>query len=215
MMVEIRRILGGNARSCHVQHFRGKLFRLAVSRIALKGGRERKTMTSPQCRTHARGIALKSGRRAVLLAAMAASFLLVSPASRSVDELRSYAIIHDDATLEVAGRRLRLYGIFLPKTERTCEPRIRPVRCASRAVQALRFKVRGFVHCRLGGKFEDGSIAAYCSVAEQDLGEYLIRRGWAVALPDAPFSYHVSERIARQRGFGVWGFSVDRTTPEF
>jgi endonuclease YncB( thermonuclease family) len=152
--------------------------------------------------------------RMLWLAAITGCLLLIAPVSRGAQELKSYAIVHDDATLEVAGRRLRLYGIFIPDTERVCEHRIRPVRCGSRAVQALRFKVQGFVSCRLGGKFDDGSIAAYCRVDEQDLGEYLIGRGWAVARPEAPFAYQVSERIARHRGFGVWGFRVDRAVAE-
>lgn len=141
---------------------------------------------------------------------LAASGLLLIPlASHGVSEVTSYALIRNDATLEVAGRHLRLYGIYIPQTSRFCESRIQPARCGSRAARALRFKVQGFVSCRLGGKYSDGSTAAYCQNDEQDLGAYLIERGWAVALPSAPFAYHVSERIARHRGFGVWGFTVD------
>jgi endonuclease YncB( thermonuclease family) len=139
----------------------------------------------------------------------AAALLLIPLVSHGIGDLTSYALVRDDATLEVAGRHLRLYGIFIPRTNRICESRIRPARCGSRAARALRFKVQGFVSCRLGGKYSDGSIAAYCRADEEDLGAYLIERGWAVALPTAPFAYHVSERIARHRGFGVWGFSVD------
>lgn len=145
-------------------------------------------------------------------AAMAAALLIFPLYAHAEDELTSYALIHDDATLQVAGRHLRLYGIHVPASERTCDHRIRPARCGSRAARALRFKIQGFVSCRLGGKFDDGSIAAYCRADGQDLGAYLIERGWAVALPDAPFAYHVSEKIARHRGFGVWGFSADRIT---
>lgn len=150
-------------------------------------------------------------RRARLWAA--AGMLLIPLVSYGVSELTSYALVRDDATLEVAGRHLRLYGIYIPHTERFCESRIRPARCGSRAARALRFKVQGFVSCQLGGKYSDGSIAAYCQADEEDLGAYLIERGWAVALPTAPFAYHVSERIARHRGFGVWGFRVDNIVP--
>ena len=144
--------------------------------------------------------------------AVAAALLMLPLYSHAGNELSSYALIRDDATLEVAGRHLRLYGIHIPESERVCEHRIRPTRCGSRAARALRFKIRGFVSCRLGGKYDDGSFAAYCVSDGQDLGAYLVERGWAVALPDAPFAYHVSERIARHRGFGVWGFNVDRIT---
>ncbi|MDX1527355.1 MAG: nuclease-like protein [Gammaproteobacteria bacterium] len=146
------------------------------------------------------------------LGALASALVLLPLYSYAGDDLTSYALIHDDATLNVAGRHLRLHGIHIPASERTCEHRIRPARCGSRAARALRFKIQGFVSCRLGGKYDDGSIAAYCRADGQDLGAYLIERGWAVALPDAPFAYHVSERIARHRGFGVWGFSADRIT---
>lgn len=147
--------------------------------------------------------------RSLWLVAAAVGLLSLPFAAHSVKELTSYALVRDDATLEVAGRHLRLYGIHIPETKRICEHRIQPVRCGSRAARALRFKNQGFVSCKLGGRYSDGSIAAYCRVGEQDLGAYLIERGWAVALPDAPFVYHVGERIARNRGFGIWGFSVD------
>ncbi len=158
-------------------------------------------------------VAIMTGGQMAMRAAVAAGILALPLAAHSVDELTSYALIRDDATLQVAGRHLRLYGIHIPETGRVCERRLRPARCGSRAARALRFKIQGFVSCRLGGKYDDGSVAAYCRTGEQDLGAYLIERGWAVALPDAPFAYHASERIARHRGLGVWGFNVDRIAP--
>ena len=155
----------------------------------------------------------KSSRLRLVRICAAAGLLLMPLVSHGVSEVTSYALIRDDATLQVGSRHLRLYGIYIPRTERFCDSRIRPVRCGSRAARALRFKVQGFVSCRLGGKYSDGSIAAYCQADEDDLGAYLIEQGWAVALPTAPFAYHVSERIARNRGFGVWGFIVDNIVP--
>lgn len=154
--------------------------------------------------------------------AVSAVLLAVPLASYGVRELTSYVMIQDDATLEMTGYHLRLAGIYIPKTKRFCDSRLRPPRCGSRAAVALRFRCRGFATCRLGGKYADGTIAAYCRTKsrsfrdlddEEDLGMYLIERGWAVALPDAPFAYHVSERIARHRGFGVWGFNIDAIGP--
>ena len=51
---------------------------------------------------------------------------------------------------------------------------------------------------------------ALCRVGDEDLSAYLLTRGWAVALPDAPFEYSALEKIARQQGIGVWGLAVDR-----
>ena len=188
------------------------LHHLIVQEADSSVGRER--MKMPQLGIAGKGGSIwrKGERPQRWLGAMAAVLLMLPLDSHAGNELTSYALIRDDATLQVAGRHLRLYGVHIPETERICEHRIRPVRCGSRAARALRFKIQGFVSCRLGGKFDDGSIAAYCRADGQDLGAYLIERGWAVALPDAPFAYHVSERIARHRGFGVWGFNADRIT---
>ena len=62
---------------------------------------------------------------------------------------------------------------------------------------------------------EDGSYWGQCRVNAtrfdegEDLAAYLLEKGWALALPDAPFEYQALERIARQREFGVWGIPVD------
>jgi endonuclease YncB( thermonuclease family) len=81
------------------------------------------------------------------------------------------------------------------------------VRCATHAVLALDFKIRGFVRCRPVYRNRDRSVTALCHNRGVDLGAYLIERGWAVARPDGPFEYQVLERIARERRMGVWGLT--------
>ena len=123
--------------------------------------------------------------------------------------LSSYAIVHDDGTLTIRKRRIRLHGIYIPDTPRSCSRVMRPVRCGSRAANALDFKIHGFVECRPLYRHRDRSISAVCYNGGHDLGAYLIDRGWAVASPDAPFEYMVIERIARHNHRGIWGFSAD------
>ena len=65
---------------------------------------------------------------------------------------------------------------------------------------------------------EDRSVIGRCRVNStsfdpgEDLSAYLIQQGWAVALPNAPFEYQAMEKIARSRGFGVWGTPVDNVS---
>lgn len=133
-------------------------------------------------------------------------------------DITSYAIVRDDATLEVQGRTINLFGIYVPETERGCLTEIRPVRCGSRAVRALELKIQGFVRCVPKARNRDGSLDAICyaqgdgSILDEpvDLGAFLIEEGLAVALPDAPFRYQTLERIARARKRGIWGFQIDR-----
>jgi endonuclease YncB( thermonuclease family) len=81
---------------------------------------------------------------------------------------------------------------------------------------ALEFKIDGFVRCELLERNDDGSYIGQCRIgasafdAGEDLSAYLLERGWAAALPDAPIEYITLEKIARSRGVGVWGIAIDR-----
>lgn len=130
-------------------------------------------------------------------------------------EIVGHALVRGDGTLLIKERVIHLDGIYLPPTERQCRDWIRPVRCDSRAVLALDFKVKGFIRCFPQSENQDGSLNAVCYVDRtsfdrgEDLAAYLIERGWAIALPDAPFAYHAIEKIALSRKVGVWGYQAD------
>jgi len=140
---------------------------------------------------------------------------IAAPAQALPKSIKSYARIQDDASLVISGHVIRLHGIYIPATERSCMTWNNPTRCADRAVLQLEFKIQGFVECLPVSRLDDGSLSATCYVNRsrfdpgEDLAAYLLRYGWAVALPDAPFEYHALEEIARHNGFGIWGFRVD------
>jgi endonuclease YncB( thermonuclease family) len=119
--------------------------------------------------------------------------------------------VRDDASLSVSGRRVHLYGIYIPDAGEDCDVFQRPLVCGTHARLALEFKIRGFVHCTPRQYNEDRSITAQCRVNRsafsegEDLSAYLIRKGWALTRPDAPFEYQALEKIARHRGAGLWG----------
>lgn len=144
-----------------------------------------------------------------------AVLLLLAGSAYARDEIVGLAHVQEDGSLRIKNKVIRLHGIYMPETDYQCRDWIRPVRCAERGVLALDFKVRGFIRCYPQHRNNDDSISAICYVGRntfddgEDLGAYLIERGWALARPGAPFEYHAMERIARQRGFGVWGFPVD------
>jgi endonuclease YncB( thermonuclease family) len=150
-----------------------------------------------------------------VFAAILLGLLAALPAAQA--EIRSYAIVQDDGSLKVSGRIVRLHGIYIPQGEQFCATQVRPVECKSRAALALEQRIQSFVRCNETAAFTDGSVGAVCTVDGDgvtspriDLGAWLIDQGWALARPEAPFEYHARERIARERGFGVWGFQADR-----
>lgn len=151
-----------------------------------------------------------------LIQAVISSLLFFISAYAGARELHSYAIVQDDGSLLIKGRRVHLYGIYLADDSQQCQANILPARCAHGSVLALDFKIQGFVHCYPQTENEDGTLNGFCYVGRsnfrtgEDLGAYLIERGWALALPYAPFEYHALERIARHNNRGVWGSSVKR-----
>ena len=140
-------------------------------------------------------------------------FVVVNPASGR--EISSSARVNEDATLRIDGKTIHLYGIHVPDSGRQCTSNRRPIVCGSRASLALDFKIQGFVRCEITERREDRSLVGQCRVnargsdSGEDLSAYLLDRGWAVALPDAPTEYHALEKIARHRGVGVWGIPID------
>ncbi len=146
--------------------------------------------------------------------AIACSLLLASPLFAY--EISSSAIVNEDGTLRISGKTIHLYGIHIPRTNRTCRSNRLPTVCGSRASVALDFKIDGFVRCEIVSELDDGSVVGRCRVKAsrfddgEDLSAYLLEQGWAVALPDAPFEYQTLEKIAQSRQFGVWGIPVDR-----
>ena len=139
------------------------------------------------------------------------SILLTGGRAAADGGFSGLAFVRDDASLGVDGREVRLYGIYIPPAGEDCHAFLRPVRCGSQAKLALDFRIRGFVHCKPMEEADGRHVTAQCRVDRngfdegEDLSAYLIRRGWALALPDAPYEYQALEKIARHRGVGVWG----------
>lgn len=141
--------------------------------------------------------------------ALLAAVMLVTPALSDASGIKSFAFVEPDGSMRMAGHVVRLHGIYIPPTGESCHMFERPIRCGSRAVLALEFKVSGvFVHCQPLMRRPDESIVATCTADGDDLGAWMLERGWAVATPDAPFEYTALERIARAKGIGVWGIPV-------
>ena len=128
------------------------------------------------------------------------------------------AAIVGDGFLRIGTQIVQLFGIYIPPTGTRCEVILRPVRCGGRAAIALEFKAEGFIRCSTVGENPDGSVQAVCYARRTirspgvDLAAYLLNQGWALALPGAPFEYVARERIARERGVGLWGFAADSVT---
>ncbi|MEJ2591246.1 MAG: thermonuclease family protein, partial [Candidatus Thiodiazotropha sp.] len=67
-----------------------------------------------------------------------------------------------------------------------------------------------FVDCDIKDKTTDGNLVGLCYANNRDLAAQLLLQGWAVARPEASIEYHTLEKMARNRGVGIWGIPIDR-----
>ena len=142
--------------------------------------------------------------------------IFLSTPHAQAQTLKSYVFINEDGTLRIKKKTVHLYGIHIPKSSTNCRTSQHPPVCGQRAALALEFKIKSFVRCEIISENPNGSLTGQCfanySNFEEgdDLSAYLLERGWAVALPDAPIEYHTLDRIAQSRGIGMWGIAIDR-----
>ena len=147
-----------------------------------------------------------------ILAALAGTTVAVATVRSAIadPEISGFAFVQEDSALKLSGTLIYLYGIYVPPTEQSCYTFVRPPPCGPRASLALDFKTSGhFVHCAPIATNPDSSLIARCSSEGEDLSAWMLQRGWAVALPDAPLEYQTLERIAHAKGIGIWGFPID------
>ncbi len=99
--------------------------------------------------------------------------LLATPA---LADVAGVASVIDGNTIEVRGQRIRLHGIDAPESRQLCRRDGKPWQCA------LAEKIaRRPVTCEDLGRDRYKRIIARCTVAGDDLGEWLVANGWAVA----------------------------------
>jgi len=107
----------------------------------------------------------------------------------------------DGDSLELGGRRIRLFGIDAPELRQTCAKAGKTTQCGRRAQTELKFLVSGKqLKCESFGLDRYDRTLAKCRAGETDLGAAMVRAGWAISYGD----YHSEERSARRAKAGIW-----------
>jgi endonuclease YncB( thermonuclease family) len=150
----------------------------------------------------------RAGLAAYLVAFVATGVISLSPVSDRGGSaaLTGRASIIDGDTLDIQGRRVRLFGIDAPESAQTCvDGRGQSYRCGQRATQALWGKIGGrTVECEGRDVDRYGRTVAVCRVGAEDINAAMVREGWAVAYLQFSRSYLWAELQARASGRGLW-----------
>ena len=115
------------------------------------------------------------------------------------------ATVIDGDTLEVAGVRVRLWGIDAPESRQTCLKAEVTYPCGQLAARHLVALVGGReVHCIARKTDRYGRTVALCRVETLDLGAAMVRDGWALAFVRYAADYLGLEGEARAARRGLW-----------
>jgi endonuclease YncB( thermonuclease family) len=137
----------------------------------------------------------------------------VAPPPRTGPSIVGRAKALDGDSLEIAGERIRLFGIDAPEGRQECRNAAgRPYPCGREAARALAAEVAGRnVECTPVAHDRYEREVAICTVAGRDLSDVMVRGGHALELRQhSSGRYAAAEREARDEKRGLWAGEFDR-----
>lgn len=131
--------------------------------------------------------------------------MIIAPAGTSAGELAGQPRVIDGDTLEVAGAKVRLFGIDAPERDQSCQWPNKVIPCGQLAAAALTDLVTGAaVTCRTREKDRYGRWVAVCYADGFDIGRNMVHTGWALAYRRYSMDYLDTEDQAREAKRGMW-----------
>jgi len=134
-----------------------------------------------------------------------------SPRVSAGQAVAGIASVIDGDTIEIHGRRIRLWGIDAPESAQRCKIAGKPWRCGQKAALALWDQIKNqTVSCAHRDTDRYGRMVAVCTVGGRDIGGWLVSEGWAVDYTKySRGAYAVRQGLARIRRQGMWQGEFD------
>jgi len=142
------------------------------------------------------------------LSAIVFSILVVSPAY--AENIIGQASVIDGDTIEIHGKRIRLYAIDAVESSQRCQRDGAEWTCGRDSAFALADRIgRATIDCR-GDEYDRyGRLVAVCFKGAEDLNRWMVAQGWAVAYRRYGMDYAADEDAARAAGRGLWSSSFE------
>lgn len=135
--------------------------------------------------------------------------LLASLPAVAAETVRGKASVIDGDTIEIHSERIRLHAIDSPEGRQRCTRGGVEWRCGTEAARALDAFIAGAtVYCSARDTDRYGRMVATCRAHKTDLGEWMVRSGWALAYRQYGEDYVGAEQEARSARAGVWSGEV-------
>jgi endonuclease YncB( thermonuclease family) len=121
-------------------------------------------------------------------------------------EISGVPRIVDGDTVEISTKKIRLHGIDAPETDQLClDAKGEKWACGIAARDALAtFSRNRPWSCDVSGEDRYGRSLASCSVAGENINQWMVRHGWALAFVKYSDRYLDDEPKARDQKAGLW-----------
>lgn len=138
----------------------------------------------------------------------ALAVLIVQPASlaQATTVVEGLARVVDGDTVTIDGRKIRLEGFDAPETDQLCLSASRKSwPCGVEARDHLQEHTAGKVwRCVLNAQDKYGRDLGVCSVEGQDIGQWMVRQGWAMSFTRYSHRYDADQEFASAGLRGLW-----------
>lgn len=115
------------------------------------------------------------------------------------------AVARDGDSLEVGGRRVRLYGVDAPELNQQCQLNGKGWSCGYDARDTLRALVDGkIVSCQQVTIDQHQRVVGRCKAGDIDINRMMVLRGYAVAYRHYSSDYVEAENAAKAAKRGLW-----------
>ena len=137
---------------------------------------------------------------------LATSLAIAAPsASPALADIPGLAIVTDGDSIKIDGQRIRIHGIDAPEAKQLCRRQGEPWQCGKSATEALKSRIAARpVSCEELDRDRYKRIVARCLVDGEDLGEWMVLNGWAVAYVRYSYEYTRAEHFAKTDRRGIW-----------
>ena len=133
------------------------------------------------------------------------AFALIFLTTPALADVAGVASVIDGDSLEIAGERIRLHGIDAPESRQQCRLDGKPWQCGKDAAIILAdFINNRSVTCEDLGRDRYKRIIGRCTVAGDDLGEWMGLQGLALAYRHYSLDYVEEEADAQAARRGIW-----------
>lgn len=131
----------------------------------------------------------------------------------NASEITGRAYVIDGDTLDIAGTRIRLFGMDAVEKSQYCARTYERWPCGQEATTALRQRIGStMIQCGARDFDSNNRMVAVCDVAGEDLSAWMVRQGWAVAYTRYSRDYVSLEAEARALKRNIWSGTF--VTPE-